>query len=164
MGRWALEFEDGRYQKGTSEAINAYYSATLIGLAYGNVDVVATGSTLAALEIEAAKKWWHVKDGGNMYEEEFTEVNRMVGVVWSNKRDSELWFGYPGARQCMLGIQVLPLLPMTELLFSDVEYVKDVVEWALPDLERDGEGEGKGGKGLCMHYKEFMIRKVLWRR
>ncbi|XP_058773255.1 uncharacterized protein LOC131647373 [Vicia villosa] len=145
---WAgglLEFEDGRYQKGSNEAINAYYSATLIGLAYGDADVVAIGSTLTALEIEAAKKWWHVKDGGNMYEEEFTKVNRMVGVAWSNKRDTELWFGYPGARQCMLGIQVLPLLPMTELLFSDIEYVKDVVEWALPDLERDGEGEGWKG-------------------
>ncbi|MCI57921.1 beta-glucan-binding protein, partial [Trifolium medium] len=36
---WAgglIEFADGRYQKGTSEAINAYYSATLIGLAYGD--------------------------------------------------------------------------------------------------------------------------------
>jgi len=29
------EFADGRYHKGTSEAINAYYAATLIGLAYG---------------------------------------------------------------------------------------------------------------------------------
>ncbi|KAL5080411.1 hypothetical protein RYX36_008832 [Vicia faba] len=89
----------------------------------------------------------------------------MVGLVWSNKRDTELWFGYPGARQCMLGIQVLPLLPMTELLFSNIEYVKDVVEWALPHLERDGEGEGEGWKGFVyalqgVYDKEGALEKI----
>jgi endo-1,3(4)-beta-glucanase len=49
------EFADGRYQKATSEAINAYYTATLIGLAYGDANVVSIGSTLFALEIQAAK-------------------------------------------------------------------------------------------------------------
>ncbi|MCH84403.1 beta-glucan-binding protein, partial [Trifolium medium] len=99
---WAgglTEFADGRYQKGTSEAINAYYSSTLIGLAYGDANVVAIGSTLTAFEIKAAQMWWHVKKGGNMYDEEFIKENRMVGLAWSNKRDMELWFGYLGARQ-----------------------------------------------------------------
>ncbi|WJX70783.1 endo-1,3(4)-beta-glucanase [Trifolium repens] len=145
---WAgglTEFADGRYKKGTSEAINAYYSATLIGLAYGDANVVAIGSTLTAFEIKAAQMWWHVKEGGNMYDEEFTKENRMIGLVWANKRDQKLWFGYLGARQCLLGIQVLPLLPISEVLFSDVDYVKDLVEWALPALESDGVGEGWKG-------------------
>jgi len=29
-----------------------------------------------------SKTWWHVKEGGNMYEEDFTKQNRMVGLVW----------------------------------------------------------------------------------
>ena len=145
---WAgglAEFENGRYQKGTSEAVNAYYSATLLGLAYGDANVVAIGSTLTALEIQASKMWYHVKVGENLYEEEFTKQNRMVGRVWSSKREIELLFGYFGARQCLVGIQVLPLLPISELLFSNVDYVKDLVEWGLPDLEEDGVGEGWKG-------------------
>jgi len=65
------EFEDGRYQKGTSEAINAYYSATLICLAYGDANVVANGSTLTVLEMKASQMCWHVREGRNMYEEDF---------------------------------------------------------------------------------------------
>lgn len=47
---WAgglTEFADGRNQESTSEAVNAYYSAALMGLAYGDTHLVATGSMLA---------------------------------------------------------------------------------------------------------------------
>jgi endo-1,3(4)-beta-glucanase len=36
-------------------------------------------------------------------------------------------------------------LPISEVLFSDIDYVKDLVEWALPALESDGVGEGWKG-------------------
>ncbi|KAG4969515.1 hypothetical protein JHK85_035936 [Glycine max] len=45
------EFGDGRNQQSTSEAVNAYYAATLMGLAYGHMHLLAIGSTLTALEI-----------------------------------------------------------------------------------------------------------------
>jgi len=54
------EFEKGRYQKGTSEAVNAYYSARLIGLEYGDANVVTNGPTLTALESIRAQMWWQV--------------------------------------------------------------------------------------------------------
>jgi endo-1,3(4)-beta-glucanase len=63
----------------------------------------------------------------------------------------KLWFGYLGARQCLLGIQVLPLLPISEVLFSDVDYVKDLVEWGLPAIERDGVGEAWKGFLYALH-------------
>ncbi|KAF7822348.1 putative endo-1,3(4)-beta-glucanase [Senna tora] len=145
---WAgglTEFADGRNQESTSEAVNAYYSAALMGLAYGDVDLVATGSTLTALEILATQMWWHVKAGDNLYEEDFTRENRLVGVLWANKRDSGLWFAPAEWKECRLGIQVLPLLPITEALFSNVKYVKDLVDWTLPSLNREGVGEGWKG-------------------
>ena len=145
---WAgglTEFADGRNQESTSEAVNAYYSAALMGLAYGDPHLVAMGSTLTALEIHAAQKWWHVKEGGNLYAEDFTKENRVVGVLWANKRDSALWFAPPEWRECRLGIQLLPILPISEVLFSDVDYVKELVVWTLPALKRDGVGEGWKG-------------------
>ncbi|KAK7273337.1 hypothetical protein RIF29_14386 [Crotalaria pallida] len=145
---WAgglTEFADGRNQESTSEAVNAYYSAALLGLAYGDTDLVATGSTLTALEIHAAQMWWHVKAGDNLYEEDFTKQNRMMGVLWANKRDTGLWFAPPAWKECRLGIQLLPLVPISEVLFSNVSFVKELVEWTLPSLERDGVGEGWKG-------------------
>ncbi|KAG5001178.1 hypothetical protein AAZX31_08G240300 [Glycine max] len=138
---WAAgltEFEDGRNQESTSEAVNAYYAAALLGLAYGDSSLVDTGSTLVALEILAAQTWWHVKAEDNLYEEEFAKDNRIVGVLWANKRDSKLWWAPATCRECRLGIQVLPLLPITETLFSDADYVKELVEWTVPFLSSQG--------------------------
>ncbi|PRQ53174.1 putative glucan endo-1,3-beta-D-glucosidase [Rosa chinensis] len=122
---WAgglTEFGDGRNQESTSEAVNAYYSAALLGLAYGDTHLVATGSMIAALEIKAAQMWWQVKEGDSIYEPDFTRGNRVVGVLWANKRDSGLWFAPPKWKECRLGIQLLPILPTSEELFSDVAF------------------------------------------
>lgn len=145
---WAsglTEFADGRNQESTSEAVNAYYSAALMGLSYGDTHLVAIGSTLAAFEIQAAQMWWHVREGEGLYEDDFSRENRMVGVLWNNKRDSGLWFAPAEWRECRLGIQVLPLLPITEILFSDVGFARELVKWTVPALQREGVGEGWKG-------------------
>ncbi|KAE8022141.1 hypothetical protein FH972_007971 [Carpinus fangiana] len=80
-----------------------------------------------------------------MYEEVFTRENKVVGILWANKRDSGLWFAPPEWRECRLGIQVLPLLPITEVLFSDVDFVRELVKWTLPALQRKGVIEGWRG-------------------
>lgn len=59
-----------------------------------------------------------------MYEKVFTKDNRIIGVLWSNKRDNGLWFG-PANGECRLDIQLLPLVPISEALFSYVGYVKE---------------------------------------
>ncbi|XP_071730991.1 glucan endo-1,3-beta-D-glucosidase isoform X2 [Rutidosis leptorrhynchoides] len=145
---WAgglTEFADGRNQESTSEAVNAYYSAALMGLAYGDTHLVSTSSLLLAMEIHASQTWWHVKEDDKYYAQDFTSENRVVGVLWANKRDSGLWFAPAERKECRLGIQVLPLLPITEVLFSDVEFVKQLVNWTFPALAREGVGEGWKG-------------------
>ncbi|XP_062199078.1 glucan endo-1,3-beta-D-glucosidase 1-like [Phragmites australis] len=145
---WAgglTEFADGRNQESTSEAVNAYYSAALLGLSYGDTHLVSVGATLTALEMLAAQTWWHVRAGEGIYEDDFSGNNRVVGVLWANKRDSGLWFAPPEWKECRLGIQLLPLLPISEALFPDIAFVKDLVSWTLPALSRDGVGEGWKG-------------------
>ncbi|XP_019058926.1 PREDICTED: probable endo-1,3(4)-beta-glucanase ARB_01444 [Tarenaya hassleriana] len=149
---WAgglTEFADGRNQESTSEAVNGYYSAALLGLAYGDSHLVATASTLVTLEIHAAQTWWHIgedeEDQIHVYPKEFVSENRVVGVLWANKRDSGLWFAPKEWRECRLGIQLLPILPVSETLFSDVRFVKQLVEWTLPALARADAGEGWKG-------------------
>jgi len=163
---WAgglTEFTDGRNQESTSEAVCAYYSAALMGLAYGDAHLVSLGSTLTALEILGTKMWWHVEEGGTLYEEEFTRENRIMGVLWSNKRDTGLWFASAERRECRLGIQVLPLEPISEAIFSNGEYVKQLVEWTLPALNRDGAGEGWKGFAYALegiYDSESALQKI----
>ncbi|PWA99423.1 Glycoside hydrolase, family 81 [Artemisia annua] len=147
---WAsglTEFPNGRNQESTSEAVNAYYSAALMGLAYGDTHLVTLGSLLTAMEIHASQTWWHVKEDDTKYGKDFTRENRVVGILWSIKRDSGLWFAPPEWREARTGIQVLPLLPITEVLFSDVTFAKQLVEWTLPAFKRKG-GVGEGWKGF----------------
>ncbi|KAE8684683.1 hypothetical protein F3Y22_tig00111105pilonHSYRG00212 [Hibiscus syriacus] len=151
-----------RNQESTSEAVNAYYSAALMGLAYGDSHLVAIGSALMAFEIQAAQTWWHVKEGDNLYGDEFTIENRVVGVLWANKRDSALWFAPPDWRECRLGIQLLPILPISEVLFSDIGFTRELVNWTLPALGRDGVGEG--WKGFVYAMEAITTKRVLWRR
>lgn len=92
---WAsglTEFADGRNQESTSEAVNAYYAAALMGLAYGDTHLVAVGSLLTAMEIHASQTWWHMREDDTINAAYFTNENRVVGVLWANKRDSGLWF------------------------------------------------------------------------
>eukprot|EP00249_Psilotum_nudum_P024014 c29059_g1_i2 orf=464-2509(+) len=145
---WAgglTEFADGRNQESTSEAVNAYYSAFLLGLAFGDVFLITAGLTLASLEIRAARTLWHVPSSCTLYEPEFVAQNRVVGVLWANKRDTGLWFASAKWRECCLGIQLLPILPITEVLFQDLEFVQELVQWAWPALSRDGVKDGWKG-------------------
>ncbi|MCO5577785.1 hypothetical protein L7F22_031618 [Adiantum nelumboides] len=145
---WAgglTEFMDGRNQESTSEAVNAYYSAGLLGLAFGDSHLMNTGLTLAALEIRAARALWHVPSDSTIYEQEFSATQRIVGVLWANKRDTGLWFAPSEWRECRLGIQLLPIIPITEVLFQDMKYVQELVQWTLPALNRPGMAEGWKG-------------------
>ena len=145
---WAAgltEFVDGRNQESTSEAVNAYYSAALLGLAFGDSSLVNAGLTLAALEIRAARALWHIPSDSRLYEQSFVSTHRMVGVLWANKRDTGLWFTPSEWKERRLGIQVLPILPITEILFRDVRFVIELVKWARPSLRRPGVGDGWKG-------------------
>ncbi|KAL6139449.1 hypothetical protein ACLB2K_057753 [Fragaria x ananassa] len=161
---WAggvTEFGDGRNQESSSEAVNAYFSAALMGLAYKDDNLTAIGSLLAALEIQATQTWWHVHQGDNMYEDVFASENKITGIVWSNKRDAGLWFAAPESRECRLGIQVLSISHITEALFSNVSYVREHVSWTMAALE----GASEAWKGFAyalegMYNKEEALAKI----
>ncbi|CAL0299115.1 unnamed protein product [Lupinus luteus] len=151
---WAgglTEFADGRNQESTSEAVNAYYSAALMGLAYGDTYLITIGSTLAAFEIHAAQMWCHIREGDKLYEEDFTKENKIVSGLWANRRDGGLWF------------HVLPLVPITEALFSDVDYVKELVEWTLSNMNMKDVGERWKGFVYALegtYDKESALEKI----
>ncbi|KAF3786526.1 hypothetical protein EJ110_NYTH11775 [Nymphaea thermarum] len=113
--------------------------------------------------LPAAQTWWHIPEGGDMYKEEFSKGNRVVGILWSNKRDSGLWFAPAEWRECRLSIHMLPILPITEVLFSNADFVKQLVNWVVPVLGRDGVGDGWKGFAYTMeaiYDKESALKKI----
>ncbi|MED6106107.1 hypothetical protein PIB30_001501 [Stylosanthes scabra] len=115
-----------KVQDSASESVNAYYSAALMGLAYGDMNLAAIGPTLASLEIHAAKM--HVKEGDNMYSEEFAKANKLVGYISASGRRNHTMRHYD-VKDCKVALHVLLLLPISECLFSNVVFVKELVEW-----------------------------------
>lgn len=130
---WAsgiTEFTDGRNQESTSEAVNAYYAASLVGFVFADLQLASCAATLAAFEAKTSQLLWHVSSNSSLYGSQFTAANRIVGVLWGTKRDPGLWFAPPSDLKKRLGIQVLPLTPYTERLFTDMSYAKELVAWA----------------------------------
>ncbi|MED6125784.1 hypothetical protein PIB30_071973 [Stylosanthes scabra] len=72
--------------------------------------------------------WSHVKEGDNLYPEEFAKANKLVGIISVNSRDAK-WLDFV-KKECKVEVgHVLPLLPISECLFSNVDFVKELVEW-----------------------------------
>ncbi|CAI5502053.1 unnamed protein product [Closterium sp. Naga37s-1] len=74
----------------------------------------------------------------------FADGNRVVGVLWSTKRDAALWFVPPADMEKRVGIQVLPVSPFLTHLFPDHEFAKQLVEWAQPVLSGAATDEWRG--------------------
>ncbi|QHO31232.1 Glycoside hydrolase family 81 protein [Arachis hypogaea] len=73
--------------------------------------------------------WGHLKRDDEKFE--FTKENRLMEILYSNNRENRVKWN-------TLAFHVLPLLSITEFLFSNVGFVKEVVECTMPYLNKDG--------------------------
>ncbi|CAI5532835.1 unnamed protein product [Closterium sp. Naga37s-1] len=148
---WAsglFEFGNGRNQESFSEAANAYYVGALLASVLSDQPLASLGATLASVEALAGQTLMHVPLGSSDPEPSFTpaseavfaDANRVVGVLWSTKRDAALWFALPAD----VGIQVLLVSPFLKHLFPDPEFAKQLVEWAQPVLSGAATDEWRG--------------------
>ncbi|CAI5498032.1 unnamed protein product [Closterium sp. Naga37s-1] len=118
---WAsglFEFGDGRNQESFSEAVNAYYAGALLASVLGDQPLASLGATLAAVEALTEQTLMH--------------------------RDAALWFAPPPDMEKRVGIQVLPVSPYLKHLFPDLEFAKQLVEWAQPVLSGATTDEWRG--------------------
>lgn len=142
---WAsglFEFGDGRNQESSSEAVNAWYSLYLYGLATENDRVRDLGRLMLETEIRSTQMYWQVDSNDGIYPEAFAQ-NKVVGILWSTKVDYATWFG--SNTEFIHGIQMLPFTPITEQLLEPawVEEEYPVVSTALSD-----GGLGQGWRGF----------------
>lgn len=142
---WAsglYEFGDGRNQESSSEAVNAWYSLYLYGLAIDDARIRDLGRLMLATEIRSTQRYWQVDSNDGIYDEPYAS-NKVVGVLWSTKVDYGTFFG--ANTEFIHCIQMLPFTPVTEDLLEAawIEEEYPVLETAL-----DNPSIGEGWKGF----------------
>jgi len=126
----------GRNQESISEAANAYYAVYLLGLALKNNDISNFGRLLLATEIRSALKYYFVRNDSQIYPPSYQKY-KLVGILWTTMVQYQTWFGTDPF--FIHSIQALPVTPISEELFADVDWVKDqygVFESACVNSER----------------------------
>jgi len=103
--------ESGRNQESTSEAIHAWYGMYLWGLATSNANIKDLGRLQLAQEIRSTKKYWHIYNPDTIHDAPLNN-HATVGILWSTKIEYGTFFS--ALPECIHGIQVLPVTPITE--------------------------------------------------
>ena len=137
----------GKAQESSSEAANAYYGAYLLATSLGDVALADWCRTLLAMEVRAAKFYYHMPAGGKVYPARFADKNRMVGVLGALSTGSQTWFG--ASPIYAHGIQILPVTPATEDLLRATS-----IHCRRPGLPRCGPaGRRRGGRGMVVAHR-----------
>ena len=147
---WAsglFEFGDGRNQESTSEAVNAWYSVYLYGLAIGNDRLRDLGRLMLTTEIRSTQQYWQVDSNDGIYDEPFAS-NKVVGVLWSTKVDYGTFFG--ANTEFVHCIQMLPFTPITEELLEPA-WVEEEYPVLVTALDNPEIGEGWKGFVYMAH-------------
>lgn len=136
---WAsgkVNFARGNNNESTSEAANAYGAIILYGLITDNNDLVERGMYLHASTTAAYWQYWNNIDDYNNVGE--TENNFPDGydkittsIIWGDGAVFSTWFS--AAHAHILGIQGLPINPLTLHVGLHADYMKDYVTLGLSE-------------------------------
>ena len=121
--------------KSSSEAANAYYGAYLLALSLGDVALADWCRTLLAMEVRAARYYYHMPAGGKVYPARFADHNRVVGVLGALSTGAQTAFG-PSPIYAH-GIQILPVTPATEDLLKPPSFIAEDLAFLDAVLEHD---------------------------
>ncbi len=136
---WAsgkVNFARGNNNESTSEAANAYGAIILYGLITDNNDLVERGMYLHASTTAAYWQYWNNIDDYNNVGE--TENNFPDGydkittsIIWGDGAVFSTWFS--AAHAHILGIQGLPINPLTLHVGLHADYMEDYVTLGLSE-------------------------------
>jgi endoglucanase Acf2 len=75
------------------------------------------------MEVRAARYYYHMPVGGEVYPARFADHNRVVGVLGALATGAQTWFG-PSPIYAH-GIQILPVTPATEDLLKPPSFIAE---------------------------------------
>ncbi|HEX6887234.1 MAG TPA: glycosyl hydrolase, partial [Candidatus Nanopelagicales bacterium] len=118
-------FADGNNQESSSEAVNAWNGLALWARVTGDEPLAARAAWLLSLEAATARAYWVQPTLPAGFEHEVVALN------WGGKRDWATWFS--AEPSAMLGIQLLPMGPVSQYLAGDPDRIRANVAEAAPD-------------------------------
>ncbi|HEY2556575.1 MAG TPA: glycosyl hydrolase, partial [Diaminobutyricibacter sp.] len=119
-------FADGNNQESSSEAVNAWNGLALWADATGNAGLRTEARWMLSSEIASARADWVDGDLSSFagFQHEIVSIN------WGGKRDYATWFSPdPNA---MLGIQLIPMSPVSTYLAGDPARIRRNLAEATP--------------------------------
>lgn len=121
-------FADGNNQESTSEAVTAWNGLALWARATDDDALEAQARWLLSTEAATARTYWTEPDLDDPALAGFGRET--FSIVWSAKRDHATWFS--AEPHAILGIQLIPMVPVDGALAADAEHVRAAVAEATP--------------------------------
>ena len=118
-------FADGNNQESSSESVNAWNGLALWAQASGDEQMLEQATWMLSLEAATALEYWVEPTLPEGFEHEVIALN------WGGKRDWATWFS--AEPSAMLGIQLLPMGPVSGHLAGDPARIQANVAEAAPD-------------------------------
>jgi endo-1,3(4)-beta-glucanase len=122
-------FADGNNEESTSEAVSAWNGLGLWARASGQVDLETQASWMLSTEAATARAYWTEPDTADPYLDGFG--HEMFSICWGAKRDYATWFS--AEPNAIMGIQLIPMVPIAGALAADPDKVRATVAEATPD-------------------------------
>lgn len=121
-------FADGNNQESTSEAVAAWNGLALWARATGDDALETQARWLLSTEAATARAYWTEPD---LDDPSLVGFERETfSIVWSAKRDHATWFS--AEPHAILGIQLIPMVPVDGALAADAAHVRAAVAEATP--------------------------------
>ncbi len=118
-------FADGNNQESSSEAVNAWNGLALWARLSGDEGMLEQATWMLSLEAATARAYWVEPTRPEGFQHEVLALN------WGGKRDWATWFS--AEPSAMLGIQLLPMGPVSHYLAGDPERIRSNVAEAAPN-------------------------------
>ncbi|GAA4384003.1 glycosyl hydrolase [Agromyces bauzanensis] len=120
-------FADGNNQESSSEAAMAWNAVAIWSAVRGSDELAAEAAWMLSAESHAARARWLEPDlsGFDGFAHEITSIN------WGGKRDYATWFS--AEPNAMLGIQLIPMGPVSLTMGGDADRIRSAVGEATPN-------------------------------
>jgi len=140
---WAnglVPYGGGKNQESSSEAANAWYGLYLFGLAMntGGTAPVASnmmnqGALMLSTEARAINKYYYANQTNPVYPSVYTDQFKTVTNLYQGRLDASTFFG--AVNYYATGIQVIPVTPVTEQLWNNVNFARQIYDYSPNGLK-----------------------------
>ncbi len=135
---WAnglVPYGGGKNQESSSEAANAWYGLFLFGLAMNNAapnaqysNMLNQGQLMLSHEVRAIQKYYYANQTNPVYPAVYTDQFKTITNLYQGRIDASTFFG--SVNYYATGIQVVPVTPVTEQLWSNIAFARQIYDYS----------------------------------